>query len=65
MEYAANNPTATDKAEVMACAKYLSSLNDIFEHTLLGRKTRFFQSDGTGMQRLDDGIPISRNGQRN
>ena len=55
MEYAISIQTS-ERSEVMACAKYLSSLNDIFERTLLGRKTRFFQFDGTGMQRLEDGF---------
>ena len=56
MEYASSIPTSADRSGVLACAKYLSSLNDIFERTLLGKKTRFFQVDGTGMQRLEDGF---------
>jgi hypothetical protein len=31
MEYASNNPHAHDRTEVLATAKYLTSLNDIFE----------------------------------
>lgn len=40
----------------MATSKYLVALNDIFERTLLGSKTRFFHAEGTGIQRLDGGF---------
>lgn len=56
MEYAANNSSASDRLEVLVCTQYLCALNDIFERTLLGKKTRFFSPSGTGMQHLDDGF---------
>lgn len=56
LEYARADPPPQDSLEVLATEGYLRSLNNIFERTLLGRKTRIFQPDGTGMQRLDKGF---------
>ena len=53
LEYANMHPTPEDCLEVIATEKYLAALNNIFEKTLLGRKTRIFQPDGTSIQRLD------------
>lgn len=47
---------SSSSSEDFMCAKYLSSLNDIFERTLLGKKTRIFNIDGYGMQRMEDGF---------
>lgn len=44
-----------DRAEVLAVAKYLSALNNIFERTIIGTKTRIFDAEGTGIQRLNEG----------
>ena len=56
LEYAKAQPPPQDSLEVLATEGYLRALNNIFERTLLGRKTRIFQSDGTSMQRLDKGF---------
>ena len=55
LEYARADPPPQDSLEVLATEGYLRSLNNIFERTLLGRKTRICQSDGTSIQRLDKG----------
>ena len=36
--------------------EYLKALNNIFERTLLGRKTRVFKPDGLSIQRLNQGF---------
>ena len=56
LEYANTHPTPEDHLEVIATEKYLAALNNIFEKTLLGRKTRIFQPDGISIQRLDQGF---------
>ena len=60
MEYAKTDPPSQDSLEVLAAEGYLRALNNIFERTLLGKKTRIFQQDGTGMQRLDKGFSYFR-----
>ena len=50
------NCTGPERQEVLATTKYLVALNKIFEQTLLGSKTRFFDYEGTGIQRLDEGF---------
>ena len=47
---------SSSSSEDFTCARYLSALNDIFERTILGKKTRIFKPNGSGMQRLDDGF---------
>jgi hypothetical protein len=59
MEYAPTNPHK-DHFQILATVKYLSALNNIFEKTLLGRKTRFFYVKGRSTQRLDDGFVYFR-----
>lgn len=59
-EYATANPPPKDSAETLATADYLSALNNIFERTLLGTKTRIFRPGGTGMQRLEKGFSYFR-----
>ena len=46
LEYA-SEPGCSFPAEVLAVVKYLSALNNIFERTLLGQKTRIFNAEGT------------------
>lgn len=46
----------SDKEHVLATEQYLRALNDIFERTLLGDKTRIFQTGGSGIQRLEKGF---------
>ena len=60
MEYAKTDPPPKDSLEVLATEGYLRALNNIFEKTLLGKKTRIFQPDGTGMLRLDKGFSYFR-----
>ena len=55
-EHAETNPDSDEAAEVLATVKYLSALNKIFERALLGTRTRIFMSDGTAIQRLDEGF---------
>lgn len=47
---------STSASKDFASAKYLTALNDIFERTILGNKTRIFQPGGYAMQRLEDGF---------
>lgn len=56
LEYTKTDPPPQDSLEVLATEGYLRALNNIFERTLLGKKTRIFQPDGTGMLRLDKGF---------
>ena len=56
MEYAKTDPPPHDSLEVLATEGYLRALNNIFERTLLGKKTRIFQVGGTGLQRLEKGF---------
>ena len=50
------HPAPEDHLQVLATEEYLVTLNKIFEKTLLGTKTRIFQPDGTGIQRLNQGF---------
>ena len=43
-EYAKMDPSPEDSCEVLATESYLRALNNIFERTLLGKKTRIFQA---------------------
>ena len=56
LEYAKMDPPPEDSCEVLATESYLRALNNIFERTLLGKKTRIFQPDGSSMQRLEKGF---------
>ena len=56
LKYANTNPPPSDSLAVLATERYLRALNDIFERTLLGKKTRIFRVDGAGMQRLNKGF---------
>ena len=56
MEYAKTDPPPHDSLGVLATEAYLRALNNIFERTLLGRKSSIFQPDGSSMQRLDQGF---------
>lgn len=56
LEHANMDPPPEDGREALATESYLRALNNMFERTLLGKKTRIFQSDGTGMQRLEKGF---------
>ena len=56
LEFANKHPAPKDHHEVLSTEKYLAALSNIFEKTLLGRKTRVFQPDGTSIQRLDQGF---------
>ena len=56
LEYAKTDPPPDDSFEVLATEHYLRALNNMFERTLLGKKTRLFQSNGSGMQRLESGF---------
>ena len=56
LEYAKMDPPPEDSHEVLATESYLRALNNIFERTLLGKKTRIFQPDGSSMQRLENGF---------
>lgn len=49
------NPLPVNSS-VLATENYLRALNNIFERTLLGNKTRIFASEGTAMKRLDEGF---------
>ena len=49
-----------DHLQVLATVKYPSALNNIFEKTLLGRKTRIFCAKGRSIQRLDEGFAYFR-----
>ncbi len=49
-----------ERSEVLEVVKYLSALNSIFEKTLLGSKTRIFDPEGTGIQRLEEGFDYFR-----
>ena len=60
MEYATTNPPPVDHLQVLATVKYLSALNNIFEKTLLGKKTRIFCAEGRSIQRLDEGFAYFR-----
>lgn len=56
-EYATSSHTPPeDQLTVQATEKYLAALNNIFERTLLGNKTRIFKPDGLSIQRLDQGF---------
>jgi hypothetical protein len=60
LEYAKMHPPPEDSHEVLATESYLRALNNIFERTLLGKKTRIFQPDGSSMQRLEKGFSYFR-----
>ena len=56
-EYAgSSHASPVDQLMVQATVEYLSALNNIFERTILGQKTRIFQPDGSGIKRLDQGF---------
>ena len=59
-EYATVDPPPMDSKETLATVDYLAALNNIFERTLLGNKTRIFRHHGTGMQRLEKGFSYFR-----
>ena len=50
------SPPPPDSSNVLATERYLRALNSIFERTLLGNHTRFFRTNGTGMQHLEEGF---------
>ena len=60
MEYATTNPPPKDHLQVLATMKYLSALNNIFEKTLFGRKTRIFYAESRSIERLDEGFAYFR-----
>ena len=56
LEFASMDPTPPEINSILATEGYLRGLNDIFERTLLGRRTRIFQPEGTAMQHLQKGF---------
>lgn len=56
MEYARSKPNPGDAAAVEKVICYLQALNKFFERGLLGNKVRVFCSDGSTLQRMDEGF---------
>ena len=54
-EYARGQPLPDDSASVELVIAYLSSLNNLFERSILGRSVRVFDPHGSTMQRMESG----------
>lgn len=54
-EHARQQPPPEDASSVELVIDYLSSLNNLFERSLLGRHVRIFDPHGSTIQRIDSG----------
>ena len=54
-EHARQQPPADDDSSVELVIDYLSSLNNLFERSILGRHVRIFDPHGSTSQRMDCG----------
>ena len=55
-EYACCEDIPADAASVELTISYLSALNNLFERSIIGKKVRVFNVNGTTMQRMSEGF---------
>ena len=55
-EYARSDPKPQDAQAVELVMSYLEALNKIFERSILGKKVRVFDANGTTLQRMEEGF---------
>jgi len=64
-EYVKSDDVGDDSASVKIIIEHLKALNSLFEFSLLGKYIRVFKTNGSTLQRVEDGLKLREDSMEN